>query len=60
MAKKIKFKEGDSVWVKDKPNQQFKLVYYRANDATCGITDGSLRYIEKVKNLTLNMDERDS
>jgi len=55
MAKKPKFKLGDRVTVKDKPFKIFKIVYYKDNDATCGVADGSTRYIEKVKNLTLIM-----
>lgn len=53
MAKKTKFKLGDSVTVKDKPFKIFKIVYWKDNDQTCGVADGSCRYIEKVKNLTL-------
>jgi len=53
MAKKTKFKLGDSVTVKDKPFKIFKIVYWKDNDQTCAVADGSCRYIEKVKNLTL-------
>ena len=53
MNKKPKFKLGDKVTINFKPNEVYEIVYYKDNDTTCGVMNGNIRYIEKVKNLTL-------